>query len=29
MLKSSPDRYGAIPITTQWPTAILILLARL
>lgn len=27
MLKSSPDRYGAIPITIHWLTAILILLA--
>lgn len=27
MLKSSPDRYGAIPITIHWLTAILIVLA--
>lgn len=27
MLKSSPDRYGAIPITIHWLTAILILVA--
>jgi cytochrome b561 len=27
MMKSSPDRYGATPVTTHWLTAILILLA--
>jgi len=27
MLKSSPDRYGAIPITIHWLTTILIVLA--
>ena len=27
MLKSSPDRYGAAPVTTHWLTAVIILLA--
>tara|TARA_R110002051_G_scaffold2924_11_gene15432 strand:- start:3558 stop:3671 length:114 start_codon:yes stop_codon:yes gene_type:complete len=27
MLKSNPSRYGAVPVTVHWLTAILILMA--